>query len=362
MIPIIRVKVGNQWITVDSLLNDMIKGTNDAEVKAFAFIRRWTLGQQEFTYQTSGSTGTPKTITFTRSQLEASARITIDALNLQPGMTALVCLNTDFVAGSMMLVRCLVAGMNIIVRPPSSNPLKGVQDSIDFAAFVPLQVSTLLKDEPEQLDRIANIIIGGAPIPSSLALVLQSRPGSYFATYGMTETLTHVALQRMNGPDRQATFHLLPGISAIADKRGCISIVAKHLGDSPITTNDLVEFVSPTDFRILGRIDNVINSGGYKIHTTQLEEVIHQGLVKLGLSQRFLVFGKPDDQLGEQVCLLLEGEHMGKAAEAALTGELLGLLQKYEMPKSYFYLKKFKETPTQKINRHATLQMFNASK
>ena len=349
--------LGSEWIALDSI--DDWAGTpqNEAGRKVVYFIQQWIKGKQAFTYRTSGSTGPPKSIVFSRAQLEASAGITINRLELQPGMKALVCLDTDFVAGSLMLVRGLVGEMDLIIRPPSSNPLEDIGEPIDFAAFVPLQVSTLLANSRDALNRISTVIIGGTALSPSLSKELASMPGKYFATYGMTETLTHVALQRLNGPDRQSTFHLLPGFSAETDKRGCIIIRAKHLGEATVLTNDIAEFISPTEFRILGRIDNIINSGGYKIHTDRVEEAIYQELQNLGLSQRFFLFGKPDDQLGERVCLLMESDPVGEIAQAAVIKGLKGLLQKYELPKEIFYLKRFKETPTQKIDRKATIQL-----
>lgn len=351
-----RVQVGGQWHREETLKNVDLLSLHEHEREAVQFIREWKDGKQAFTFHTSGSTGTPKPIIFHRSQLEASARITIEALPLKPGMTALVCLDTRFVAGAMMLVRSMLIGMNIIIRRPSGNPLVDVSDPVDFMAVVPLQLAVILRESVDVLDRIANVIVGGAPLDEPVVKMLQQRRGTFFATYGMTETITHVALRCLNGPGQQDAFHLLPGFSATSDFRGCLILRAAHLGDESIETNDLVQFVTPSTFHIHGRIDDVINSGGVKIQPAHIEDLLRAILPEAGYHFRFFVAGVPDERLGERVCLLIEHMPLADMEEKKLMQLVTGGLEKFETPREIRYVKTFLETPTGKIDRRATLR------
>ncbi len=350
-----RVHVGGRWHTLESsvILNPSTLEEHEKDV--LKVVRQWLDGKEEFTFHTSGSTGSPKVITFRRDQLQASAQLTADALGLTPGMKALVCLDANFVAGTMMIIRSLVTGMDLLVQPAIANPLKGLNEMIDFIALVPLQVSTLLRDSPTKLDTISTIIVGGAPLSKALIGKLQNLNGVCYATYGMTETLTHIALQRLNGTDQQDDFHLLPGIHAQADERGCIVIQAPHLGVESVITNDRVEFTGPETFRILGRIDQVINSGGIKIQVAKVEDAVEEVFNELGIRLRSFVGSKSDDQLGERVCLVLEGSPLNDTISAAILEGLKKRLSKFELPKDIQFVAAFSQTPTQKIDRRATL-------
>jgi o-succinylbenzoate---CoA ligase len=326
-----------------------------AESSATRFCKEWLNGKTEFTLQTSGSTGTPKQIRVTRAQLEASANITVKYLQLKPDQTALVCLDISFVAGLMMLVRAMEASMNILVTPPEANPLQSIPETrIHFAAFVPYQVETILKSpQREKLNGITNVIIGGAPLADHVKLVLQNFTNKIYATYGMTETLTHIALQRLSGK-LEESFQVLPGFSVKKDERDCLVIEATHLGNEPIITNDLVELLSNNQFKWLGRIDSVINSGGVKIIPEKVETVVATIFSNLNLPNRFFIAGLRHPQLGEAVTLVVEGM-LTKDQTESLTNTFSQILSRYENPKAIYCLEKFIYTNSGKINRPETI-------
>lgn len=327
---------------------------------ALDFCRDWLTGREKFSLHTSGSTGDPKEIEFTRKQLEASARLTAMALDLQKGFTSLVCLDTRYTAGIMMLVRSLVSGMNMIIVEPSSNPLEknSDRDTIDFAAMVPLQIETILKSpQKEILNGIRIILIGGAILNPKTIREFESLQPSFFATYGMTETLSHIALQKLNGTDAHDFFQTLPGIVMSKDERGCLTILAPHISNEVIVTNDLVEFVSPTQFRWLGRADNVINTGGVKVIPEKIETLISSVLEDLNISNRFFVAARPDPVFGESVNLFFEGEPFSSQEEELIQMKLKGYLDKFERPRFIHFVKKFMETETGKINKGKTMAL-----
>ena len=277
-----------------------------------------------------------------------SAELTGQVLDLKKGDTALLCMPLEFVAGRMMLVRALVLGLNLVAVKPSSNPLKEASSEtiIDFAAMTPMQVQETLKEPAAfiKLSKMKKLIIGGAPVNRQLENELQQIPGEIFETYGMTETLTHIALRKINGSKRSESFSVLPGIKISTDNRGCLIIHAQHLDEPDVITKDLVEIISPTQFRWLGRADNVINSGGVKIFPEQLEKKLESVI-----RERFIFTGMPDVKFGEKLVLVIETptpEKFEKLPE--LIADILGA---YEKPREIVFLEKFPETSTGKINR-----------
>ncbi|MDZ4715434.1 MAG: AMP-binding protein [Cytophagales bacterium] len=353
----IRVHAGGKWITLEEIGSGIAQPhVNNQEAKALLLIKQWIEGVSEFTFHTSGTTGPPRPLTFTRGQLETSARITAGALSLQPGYTSLVCLDVQFVAGAMMIVRSLISGMDMIIRAPSGNPFLGIHAPVDFAALVPAQLISMLDQGPEYLRTLKAVLIGGAPLPAGMAHRLQPFEGSFFATYGMTETLTHIALQKLNGTDRQDAFHVLPDFVVTLDDRGCLVVSAPHLGPEPVVTNDYAEMITETSFRILGRTDDIINSGGIKIQPQLVEELLQKILDRRKIYARFMVAGLPDDVLGERLVLIMEGDPLPPEHHSSLLSAMAEELPKYKAPKTISYIPRFTCTATQKIDRNATLR------
>lgn len=358
----VRLKVGSQWLTTDDLMRGLLPGeATEQENKVIDLCRRWLHGEDTFEFHTSGSTGIPKRITFHRHQLESSARLTEKALHLKAGDTALICLDTAFIAGAMMVIRCLVTGMNMIIQTPSANPLENIQEPIDFAAMVPYQVTTILEEDPDAFTRLRKTIIGGAPLSPDTALKLQHLPGHIYATYGMTETITHVAFQKLNGEGRQDYFELLPGILAKTNEQGCLSLSVPHLGYGWMATHDVVSLFEENKFRWLGRIDRAINSGGIKIQPEKIELVAENIFSQLNIHRRLFVAGLPDQKLGERVALIIEGSPLRLEEEEHVRTKLSGALATYELPRSIHYTEKFAETDTQKIDRPKTLERLRLS-
>ena len=332
------------------------------ERQVIAFCRQWVMGQESFSLQTSGSTGTPKPIALTRTQMAASAQMTGKVLGLQPGDRALVTLNTQYIGGLMMLVRGMELGLHLVVEAPASMPLAGFGPGVhfDFFSFVPLQLQHTLAQESTTLgllNRAKAILVGGAPVWVGLEEMLQVITAPVYQTYGMTETVSHVALRRLNGPERQAHYTLLEGVKMTTDERSCAVIDPNLPGLSPVITNDVVELLTPATFRWLGRADNMINSGGVKVQAEKIEGLVEKIFGNLDVKKRFFVVGLPHPELGESVVLILEGSPLPNETENHLTQFLQHSLSKYERPKSIRYVPSFAETPTGKIDKRLTLTL-----
>jgi acyl-coenzyme A synthetase/AMP-(fatty) acid ligase len=176
---------------------------------------------------------------------------------------------------------------------------------------------------------VNSAILGGAKLSDTLAHQLQYCNAAVYETYGMTETITHIAAKRI-GTD---CFETLPNVSIAKDDRGCLIIQAPNIVSSTIVTNDLVEIISDNQFKWLGRFDNVINSGGIKYFPEQIEAKL-----ALKINQRFFIAGLPDDNLGQRIALFIEGEKF--PLEASIFNEL----EKFERPKEIHFIPNFIET------------------
>ena len=337
---------------------------NGYEARVLDFVRQWLTGTQEFVLHTSGSTGTPSTIALRRRQLEASARRTADFFDLGPSDRALVCLNCEYIGGMMMLVRGLERNLHLTIVEPHADPFAFVADeaNFDFSAFVPLQLQAVLAaGRAPRLNKMKAFLIGGAPADAALTQQLQPLQAAAWLTYGMTETCSHVALRRLNGPQATTSFRVLPGIAAGQDKRGCLTLRGDVTDDQLIITNDVVRLNAENHtFEWLGRADFIINSGGVKVPAEKVELVLDVALAEIRASRRCFVAGQPDERLGQVVTAFIEGPPLAQAQETALRSLLTERLGRYEQPRQLRYVPAFAATPNGKLDRAATLRLAHA--
>ena len=311
------------------------------------FLAEWNNDSDYVHVQTSGSTGAPKPMLVEKRRMLNSARITCDFLGLREGDTALLCMSLDYIAGKMMVVRALERRLKLITVPPSGHPLADLSpqpSALSFAAMVPMQVYNSLQvpEEYERLKQIRHLIIGGGAIDDALAATLKTFPHHVWSTYGMTETLSHIALRKLNGPDASDCYTPFPSVKVSLNDEGCLVIDAPEVCSEHLVTNDIAE-LSATGFRILGRKDNVICSGGIKI---QIEQVEHQ--LRPHLPIPFLITKRHDAKFGETVVLLTEGS-IDEAR--AVCGRIL---PKYFQPRVYLHVDKIPLTETGKpARKHA---------
>lgn len=273
------------------------------------FLAQWNDTSDVIEVHTSGSTGKPKRLLVEKRRMVNSARITCDFLGLKEGDSALLCMPLDYIAGKMVVVRSLVSHLHLISVMPSSHPLKDVTQPIDFAAMVPLQVYSSMQEpaERERLMSIRHLIIGGGAIDDSLESQLQQFPNAVWSTYGMTETLSHIALRRISGENSSLWYSPLDGVDVSLSSDSCLEIYAPQVNPEKLHTNDIAELRTLPDgskeFRILGRKDNVIDSGGIKIQAEEVER-----LLRPHLSCGFMITKVSDARLGEAVTLLVESD------------------------------------------------------
>ena len=325
-----------------------IKEGEEFEKHIGEFILNWIDNSSVITVHTSGSTGTPKPIDLRKEYMVNSALATGKFFKLKANDSALLCLPATYIAGKMMLVRAMVLGLDLYIIPPTSNPLSTINRTYDFGAMVPLQVMNSLSF----VSQIKSLLIGGAPISAELRAKLKVLNNDCYETYGMTETITHIAIKPLNHfekVDKEIPFKTLPEVTISKDERNCLVINAPKVSKEIIITNDVIELVSNNEFRWLGRYDNVINSGGVKLYPEQIEEILSKYL-----SVPFFVTGKKDKELGERVVLVVEKSANIPQVETILTS--IKEFKKYERPKVILISDKFERTGSGKIQRQKTFQ------
>jgi len=324
-----------QYRTSDSSLQQSVAG----------FIHEWQSGRQQFEVQTSGSTGPPKTIVLEREQLEASARRTLNYFGLQPGDTTLLGISPTTIGGKMMIVRSIIGQLCLLVASPSSDPLQVLEpeETLDFCPMVPLQAQFLLKNRPEDFKRIRTILFGGAPLSASTEEQLIRFHEQCFLGFGMTETVSHVAIRKL-GED---AYTALSGVSFAVSGHNLV-ITDTALKIDQLQTNDQVNLLDETHFIWLGRTDFVINSGGVKLYPEQIER-----LLSTIINVPFFIASEPDDTFGEK-CIIVVDE----TTEIPPLDEIQRYCKKYLG--AYTAPRKCYITPIvfsngTKINRRATL-------
>ncbi len=324
------------------------------EQETLSFLKEWKAGRPSFKIQTSGSTGSPKSIEISRDLMRQSAERTNRYLHLDRRDHALVCMNTAYIAGKMMLVRALVADMTLSIIDPSSTPLAGLTVRPTFTAMVPLQLETVLNTNASALGSFRAILVGGAPVSAALRQQAAHLDTPVFETYGMTETLTHIALKKISGPVPERHFTVLPGIEIKRNPEGCLEIRGDVTRNQWLTTTDMVELRGDEGFVWLGRKDFVINSGGVKIHPEQVEAQIEFYFREKGWTNRFVVVPFPDERLGEMVTLVIEGKL--PVPDTTVLEELRYLADGYARPRKILHLDLLPETESGKIDRLSTLR------
>lgn len=309
----------------------------------FRFLLDWSGDHDHIIQLSSGTTGRSKEIKLSKLSMMDSALATCTFFGLGKGATALLCLPVTYVAGKMMIVRSIVGELNLQLSEPTSRPdISGIQ-TIDFCAMVPLQVLNLMNSRIDLLS-LKKLIIGGSEISPGLVNKLLDVSAEVYATYGMAETCSHVAIRKLNGADRHQNYHALPGVNLTQDERNCLVISANWI-PHPVITNDMVKFTGTDSFTWLGRFDNLINSGGIKIVPEETESLIAE---KTGLECALI--GIPDEVLGQRLVLVAEKYHP-VADESWIMSELQKLFPPNLLPKKIILVEKLPRNNSFKLDR-----------
>jgi O-succinylbenzoic acid--CoA ligase len=321
---------------IESRLNK----SSEWEQQLFEFMLIWLGEDDRVEVQTSGSSGQPSTWKVSKSAMISSAQLTANYFNCKEGTSALLCLPGSFIAGKMMLVRAMTMGWKLTTMKPSAMPFEFIREPYDFAAFTPMQLASLQDMAVQLLSRFGAVIIGGAAVPETLRKQLARRCSNLYETYGMAETLSHIAVRRL--AMEEIPFQTFQGIQIKVDSNGRLQIAAPHVQQEFIQTNDIVELIGPNSFYYKGRIDRMINSGGIKLFAEVIEQKL-QGC----LNVPFTIASMGDDVLGQKVVLCIESNVPVNREELLRKTALY--LDRYEVPKEIIVFEKLERTESGKI-------------
>lgn len=325
--------------------------------KVIHFIQDWFSESKTMQVKTSGSTGAPKTFDIEKEKMRRSAKMTIDFLDLQPQNSALLCLPVEYISGKMMLVRAIENKMKIKIVEPSISPLENLSENIDFCAMTPLQVENSL----DKIHLIQKLIVGGAAVSENLKAKIhqafnptkKEKNNCIYETYGMSETLSHIALKEIY-PKKKSHFHVLKNVKISQNKNGCLEIYAPQIHTEKLQTHDIIQLKNEKEFQFLGRIDNIINSGGAKIFPEKLEL-----LVKKEMTNEIIFIGIPDEKLGEKLTLIIEGKE-NKTLKNKIKN--INFERKFHRPKSIIFVDKIPRTENGKVDRLLLKKMIMENK
>jgi len=342
-----HISINGQYLKV----KEFIRGNHSAghAKELAAFLEGWYGSEPYLEATTSGSTGTPKIIKLEKEFVAESAQRTINYFGLEKGDRVLHCLPTRYIAGKLMVVRALSGNLKLYTAAPETDFSFLQKEKFHFSAMVPLQVSKILDSEPSPgawLQNLDQLLIGGSALPHSLETRLKNISTACYSSYGMTETATHIALRKINGDEADDYYHCFEGIKVQLSEKGCLQIFMPGLREQPLTTTDLAEVLNENTFRILGRADHVIISGGIKFSPEQLERKLEPFI-----NEAFIVSSLPHNKLGRQLVLLVEGTENREEAES-IQEICRKKLTRYEQPREIIFVKEIPLTSNGKPLRN----------
>ncbi|MDP4292322.1 MAG: AMP-binding protein, partial [Bacteroidota bacterium] len=350
MHPSFTLVIGDRVYTasniVEAVEKDRFPGEMQWQRSVVSFLKQWFNEDEDILAHTSGSTGEPRVIRLSKARMRISASMTCDYFGLKPRDRALLCLSAENIAGRMMLVRAMERGLHLDAVSPAGCPLSNTLEKVKFAAMVPLQVQHCL--DRGCLDQAETILLGGAAVSDKMQDMLFRQEVKCYCSYGMTETMSHVALKKLNGPDASEWYEGLADARFDLDERDCLQITSAFLGIEKLQTNDICELDGQTRFRWLGRLDFVINSGGLKVSPEQLEK-----LLSPYMHLPYFITGLPDEELGERIVLFIEASSPDRVPLEQIQ-RAFGEWHKYKRPKAIYVVSQFVYTVSGKINRNAT--------
>lgn len=334
-------------------------GAESFHASLASFLTEWFDESETLKVHTSGSTGKPKELWVQKRRMVNSAKATVSFLGLKAGDCALLCMPLPYIAGKMVVVRSLITGLNLQLVTPCGHPMAAIDKVPDFVAMTPMQVFNTLAipAEAERLKQVRHLIIGGGAVNSEMADVLKDFPHAVWSTYGMTETLSHIALRRLSGEKASTWYTPFEGVNVSMSPTNTLVIHAPNVCPDILQTNDIVEFNRAGQFRILGRKDNTINTGGIKVQIEEVESKLQQTL-----SIPFMITAAPHPKFGEQIVLLVEypalqNTNTNCTPISKMIQEAVSTLPTYWQPKVIKYIRQLPLTGTGKPDRATARQL-----
>jgi len=303
---------------------------------------------------TSGSTGEPSEVLVSSDALRASARATAAHLGAEGHW--LLALPTDRVAGAMVVVRSRLADTALTGVGPGPFTAEAFiaaaerlpSDGPRFTSLVPTQLSRVL-DSPQGADALASfaaVLVGGAALGFEV-------PANIVRTYGLTETAGGCVYNGVPIGDTSVLLRpdgrILIAGSSLADgyRPERPDAWVEENGTRWLVTSDLGRWAADGRLSVLGRVDDVITTGGFKVNPRTVERAINaQSWVK-----ESAVVGAPNPEWGEVVVAFVVPTSLKEMQRlSALRRALEPLMARHELPRELIVVESLPRLPAGKVD------------
>jgi o-succinylbenzoate---CoA ligase len=296
---------------------------------------------------TSGSTGEPNSVAISTTALIASTNAAHKYLGAVPGDSWSLLLPTNHIAGLNVIARATALGTKVI---DNRNVAEYVD--ADFISIVPTQLHRALTSDPKLLEHLTAaeaVLVGGGSITESLRKAAADKHVKVVTTYGMTEMCGGCVYSQKP----------LDGVEVDIDADGLIKLKAPMMAsnylnnpalwqsltaDGWFQTSDIGELIDGK-LKVVGRADDVINSGGEKISLVNIERLFNSYFP----NQDVIAFGLPDAEWGERLCLGVTANISLADAQQKLTG--------INSPKEIYIFKELPKSVLGKVDRKAAIRL-----
>lgn len=315
---------------------------------------------------TSGTTGKPKGAMLTGQALTASGTATAIRLG-GPGQW-LLALPPHHIAGMQVLLRSIQAGSDPVVLDVSTgfsvpDFVRAVAEMTGSRRYISLVATQLVKalgdaEASEALASFDAVLLGGGPLPATVAIRAAQARVPVVRTYGMSETCggcvyDGVALDGVEvriGPEGRIS---LGGATVAAGYRN----IPEHKAFAEhgwFHTDDFGE-LDEGRLRVLGRLDEAISTGGL----TVVPQVVEAALGAHPLVAECAVFGVPDDRLGQRVAAAVVPSAAGAPTLEDLREHVTAALDGTAAPRELHLLDELPRRGIGKLDRRALVKRFS---
>ena len=248
--------------------------------------------------RTSGTTGAPKAVELTYANHAASAIASADALGVEPGDRWLCPLPLHHVGGLNVLIRSAINATTVVLHERfDAERVRGTLEAgeVTLASLVPTMLARLRAAGLRSAPGLRAIALGGGPVPAGLLDWAHETGIPVVPVYGMTETCSQVVAGSPGRPLRGVELEIDPRGEILV--RGPMVAPGAVADDGWLHTGDLGSLDEDGRLHVLGRLKELIVTGGENVAPLQVEQVLlaHPAVLDAGVA------GLSDPEWGEAV-------------------------------------------------------------
>ncbi|MCP3973730.1 MAG: AMP-binding protein [bacterium] len=310
---------------------------------------------------TSGSGGVPRGVLLTAGNIRAAADASQIHLNSRSEDSWLLVMPLHHVAGLAILWRAAHDGSQIVLHDGFDPAAVATELSVGvtWVSLVPTMLTRLLREANGPWPGVRGALVGGAHASYELVAEANAAGLETLPTYGMTETAAQVCTVRPGNVEAAAgtVGHSLPGVEVTIDappgQPGAIGIsgptvspgyVGEPARSGTFATNDIGYFDQSGRLVVIGRSDDVVVTGGEKVHPGLVE----RALLQLPAVTGAVAFGLADAEWGERLVAVVTGDHL---VSEDLRDALASELSRHAVPKEFRIVDRLPLLSNGKIDR-----------